>query len=274
MFFWLTVFIAGAVIIWVKYGDIILTTISKPNKKKYKKVTSDRIKILVPSSYILSSNVYLIENGRNSIIVDTGSKYIYKELIDNLQKLTNPRHIVLIVLTHSHFDHTGCVHRLKQLCTKAKVVIHEDEKMCLHDGNCNIPRSSKYLVDVASRIGQILTYVPILKHYSTYEGIEADITVTDGMSLMSYGYSNTSYILHTPGHTSGSISVILDNNIALIGDLVGNGSVHNMYADDPKTMIRSIKKLLDIGIETFYGGHGPPFTRVEVLRAYDEYVES
>lgn len=48
-----------------------------------------------------NGNCYIIENGMNAILVDTGKK----EYINQVLKACEPYSVKLIVLTHAHFDH-------------------------------------------------------------------------------------------------------------------------------------------------------------------------
>ena len=58
------------------------------------------------------------------------------------------------------------------------------------------------------------------------EGVNPDILVDDVFGLSEYGISGK--IIHTPGHSQGSMSIILDNGETLIGDMVrdeGDGEI-------------------------------------------------
>jgi glyoxylase-like metal-dependent hydrolase (beta-lactamase superfamily II) len=67
------------------------------------------------------------------------------------------------------------------------------------------------------------------------------------------------YILHTPGHSSGSVSIIVDDEIALVGDTMFGifpWSVFPPFADDVKQMTESWGKLLETNCRLFLPGHG------------------
>jgi glyoxylase-like metal-dependent hydrolase (beta-lactamase superfamily II) len=79
-------------------------------------------------------------------------------------------------------------------------------------------------------------------------------------------------IIHTPGHTDGSLTVILDSKHAIVGDtLIGSRgkSVFPPFADDPETLMKSWKKLIDEGIEFLYPGHGSPFGVEKLTAEFD-----
>lgn len=68
-------------------------------------------------------------------------------------------------------------------------------------------------------------------------------------------------ILTTPGHTRGSISVIVNDDYAIVGDTLFNVFTNCFYppfADDEKALIESWEKLLSTGCKVIYPGHGKP----------------
>ena len=75
-------------------------------------------------------------------------------------------------------------------------------------------------------------------------------------------------MVYTPGHTKGSISVLLSSGEAIVGDLLMGGWLGGMfrsgqpgypyYADDLGQIRASVKTLLDLGATKFFVGHGGP----------------
>lgn len=75
-------------------------------------------------------------------------------------------------------------------------------------------------------------------------------------------------VVHTPGHTAGSISVLLSSGEAIVGDLLRGGWLGGMfrsgqpsypyYADDLGQIRASVKRLLTLGTTRFFVGHGGP----------------
>jgi len=66
-------------------------------------------------------------------------------------------------------------------------------------------------------------------------------------------------LLHTPGHTPGSISVIIDNEIAIVGDTMFGvfwWSVYPPFASNPDKLIDSWEKLLETRCRIFLPSHG------------------
>ena len=79
------------------------------------------------------------------------------------------------------------------------------------------------------------------------------------------------YLLHTPGHTSGSISLIIDDEIALVGDALFHilpWSVFPPFGNDIDQLIESWKKLLGTGCRLFLPAHGSEIKKELLERCY------
>lgn len=242
--------------------------------RRYPLHNPDGVTTLLRSSWIFGSAVYLIEEGGYYLIVDTSNKYRNKELIHRLETLRiETAKVKGIVLTHTHFDHTGSVAVLKRQCHQATVFVHEAEVANLQKGVCDIPLGANWLTSIMSWMGRTVSRIPGVNRLFTYTPWKGDVVkVTEKMTLEEYGFKNCE-IVHTPGHSPGSMSVVYKNKnkktIAFVGDAVGSGTVFNPLTDDADTMVKSLRKLLDMGVDLFFPGHGPPFTKEEVEKAID-----
>jgi glyoxylase-like metal-dependent hydrolase (beta-lactamase superfamily II) len=109
------------------------------------------------------------------------------------------------------------------------------------------------------------------------EPCPADLIVDERFDLRPLGIGAT--ILHTPGHSPGSISLIVDDEIAIVGDtMVGTfpGKIFPPFADDVKGVVQSWGKLLETGCRLFLPAHGSGNSRelVEKLWRKREQRES
>jgi hydroxyacylglutathione hydrolase len=105
-----------------------------------------------------------------------------------------------------------------------------------------------------------------------YPGVQPDILVKDSFGLNTFGFN--AFVRHTPGHSSGSISVIIDNQIAIVGDAmfgVFKNSVFPPFADDIKQMVLSWGELLETGCTSFLPGHGTEKDRSILHRQFEKY---
>ena len=78
-------------------------------------------------------------------------------------------------------------------------------------------------------------------------------------------------VIHTPGHTAGSVSVLLETGDALVGCMAHSGFPFRLspglpiFAEDLEKLRKSWKLLLDQGAKTIYPAHGEPFS-ADIIR--------
>jgi glyoxylase-like metal-dependent hydrolase (beta-lactamase superfamily II) len=111
-------------------------------------------------------------------------------------------------------------------------------------------------------------------HWFHVEGVKADITFGERYDFTEFGLN--AYVLHTPGHSAGSCSVVIDGEIALAGDTIDGmkWTVFPTWGDDPAGIVRSWGKLLRTGCHTFHPAHGFPVSRVQLEKEYGKRVTS
>jgi len=206
---------------------------------------------------------YLIR-GKTIVMIDGGVPNKLRAFKKKLSKLhIHPEEIKLIVLTHSHFDHAGSARHIRDW-TGAKIAIHEKERVFLEEGGMIIPKG----VNLWGKITQPVLF-PFFKRIS-FPKVEADIVITGNEFLLSeYGIDGK--IIHTPGHTPGSISVLLNTGEAFVGCMAHNGFPFRrkpglpIYAENIIELKESWKRLIDIGAKIVFPGHGKPFP-VEIIK--------
>lgn len=202
------------------------------------------------------SNVFLISDNRITVLIDTSSGFNRKILLKRLKNL-EIRTIDYLVLTHSHFDHAANAFMLKERFG-ARVVIHKSEAEYLESGDSPMPEGTN-----AFSAWLVRNFSQKLVKIVRYTSCPADILVNDTLNLTSTGIA----IIHTPGHTIGSLSVIVDQEIALVGDTLFGifpGSCFPPFADDAGTLMNSWKILLKTGCGLFLPSHGWGRTRLDL----------
>jgi glyoxylase-like metal-dependent hydrolase (beta-lactamase superfamily II) len=202
------------------------------------------------------SNVFLLKTSDGYILIDTFYKSGLKRFKKKLEKNgIEPEEIKLIIITHTHGDHTGCVKEVQEM-TKAKVLVHENEKEFLMKG------TTPEVVPVSKPLKLLLPLMP--EKVNRYEPVTPDIVVKDSYSLKNFGID--AKVISTPGHTIGSISVIDKKGNAFVGDLV-MGFPMNISPGLPKIavdmdqVLKSWKKLLKEGAKNIHISHGKSFSR-------------
>ncbi|MBT3245076.1 MAG: MBL fold metallo-hydrolase [Bacteroidetes bacterium] len=213
---------------------------------------------------IVLANVsgFLVYTDSVAMMVDTGHKGMCDRILKALIEVGHsPETLQLIVLTHSHYDHAGGAAELKQL-SGARVLIHASEADQLRQGRTTIPDGTRWKGKLIAWTGRRFA-----KKVTRLNSLEADIFVDEKLDLNGYGIPG--YILHTPGHTSGSLSVILENGSAIVGDnMLGiTGKEHYPpFADDQNEVLKSWQKLIETGSQVFYPGHGAEVKIGEIVK--------
>ena len=191
------------------------------------------------------SNVFLVSGTNCNILIDTSSGNKWKNVKKALNDL-NIKTIDYLILTHSHYDHASNAAKLQREYD-AKIIIHKDDACFLEKGKNATTKGAifftKFLVN---------KFTPVFLEKHFFEPIIPDITTDTNYSLKDYGID--SYIMHTPGHTEGSQSIIIDDEIAIVGDTmfgVFPGSVFPPFANDKAEIVKSWGKLLKTKCKIF-----------------------
>ena len=212
-----------------------------------------------------TSNAYMVTGDKQAILIDTGKKGNEGRIGAALRSVDlSFGNIELIILTHTHYDHCGSLKALKEM-TGANILVHRDEAEFLKQGYCEFPKGTLWFSKAMAWIGRTMA-----KGMAKYPAVSADITIGERFELREFGIDG--YILPTPGHTSGSISVILNNTHAIVGDTLFNifrSSVFPPFANNQEDLLKSWRMLDNIGCEYYYPGHGEPFRRDRFTRTYE-----
>jgi glyoxylase-like metal-dependent hydrolase (beta-lactamase superfamily II) len=202
-------------------------------------------------------NVYLLK-GEKSVLIDAGVPGRKKSFLRGLEKAgVKPGEIELVIITHGHMDHIGIAKVIVEI-TGAKIAIHQREREWLETGRSPIPPGTTVLGKVLSALGRRI-------HEISVEPVVADIVLgDDGFSLDEYGIPGK--VVYTPGHTLGSVSVLLESGEAFVGDLAMSARFMRLkpgppiFAEDLDMVMQSWRVLLESGARTIYPAHGKPFS--------------
>ena len=206
---------------------------------------------------------YIIRD-KETIMVDGGAPKKLREFTKAIEEISiKPEDIKLIIMTHGHWDHIGSAKEIKEF-TGAKIAMHEQEKEWLEKGLKPMPPGVTLWGSIFK--GIMAMFMPLVKIPTT----NVDLVLGDaGLPLDEYGIPGK--VIHTPGHSPGSVSVLLDTGDAFVGDMAMNkfplrfGPGMPIFAEDMARLKESWNLLLDAGAKIIYPAHGESFS-VDVIR--------
>ena len=203
------------------------------------------------------TNCFLVRGNAAAVLVDTstpGSERGFRKALARLS--VEPTDVRCIVATHCHFDHVGALKAIREI-TNAPVVMHKLDAPVVERGENRIPPGTTLWGKILGALFR--TFGGLAR----YEACKPDVTIDADMSLGPFGIP--AHVIPTPGHTPGSLSVILESGEALVGDLAMNGFPLRAgpgipaFAEDVEQVYASWEKVLAAGAETIYPAHGKPF---------------
>ncbi|KAB3537280.1 MBL fold metallo-hydrolase [Alkaliphilus pronyensis] len=196
---------------------------------------------------IYGVNCYIIGDEKTSkaAVIDPGGSS--DKILQVIEE--NDLELEYILLTHGHGDHIGGVEKIQEK-TGVPLYIHEADLYILKDKNKNYSSSMG-----ANPVE--LTTESFIKDNDTLELGELKLK-----------------IIHTPGHTPGGVSILVEN-ILFTGDTLFANSIgrSDLEGGNHNQLIKSIKtKLMALDDEiTVLPGHGPA-SRVGIEKLTNPYI--
>ncbi len=218
---------------------------------------------------LVNVSAYLLYRPGEAILVDSGNSGEEAQILATLSELgLEPHMLKLLVLTHAHFDHAGSAGKLKEL-TGCKIMIHQSEANKLRKGFTRLPSGTRWKAKVLVALGRTFS-----RQMGKYPGAEPDILIEKVCSLDEYGFPGR--IIHTPGHTHGSMVVMMEGGELIAGDTlfgVENKQHFPPFAEDLPALVNSWKQIKNLPVKTIYPAHGHSFTFDSFLAEFDSAME-
>ena len=172
---------------------------------------------------------------------------------------------VLAVASHTHFDHIGCHHEFSERA------VHADEAELMASPGRREVLIDPYVTD------DIFTALPPGDYSSErYAVVPAPATriLADG-DLIDLGNRHFE-VLHTPGHSPGSIMLFeRETGVLISGDTVYDGPlIDDAYHSDIERYVESMRRILDLPVRVVHGGHFPSFDGKRYRELIREFLDS
>lgn len=225
---------------------------------------------------LFPTNCFILKAWDGYLLIDTSYSEKYDLFLKKLKKRSiKVSEIKYLLLTHYHDDHAGFAARLIK-DSGAKLVVHKNAVPLLEKGISVNPfadkkgRSLNHCVKIANFIhskflSRTFSYPPVILK-------KGDIVIENNNENVLKDIGINGKIIHTPGHTNDSISVILSDGSAIVGDAAMNFlnfchiKYRPIYAEDYEEVFKSWKELLEEGAKVIYPAHGKPFKAENLMK--------
>ena len=212
------------------------------------------------------TNCYFAEYEDLNILIDAGPKRFSKKIISLLKSnLGDQQKLEYLLLTHTHFDHSQNAKIIYEKYNP-KLIVHKSESECLKKGYTQIPDGTLYMTKIMSKLGRKFT-----TQVAKYDAVNPDLIIDSEFLIKNNPYLK---IISTPGHTEGSVSLIIDDEIAIVGDTMFahfKNTIMPPFANDVATMLKSWEKLFNTNCETFLPAHGKAISKKRLESELSRY---
>lgn len=250
--------------------NIILKRNIRPEQMNYVtfKKNSSMPSLKIVHKRIGYSNTTLLVNQQGAVLVDTGVQGNFKKFRILFRKAgLSPKDIKLIILTHTHYDHTGNLQKLADY-TGAQVMVHQNEFENLKNGFTPIPNGQGKYSGFISKLGR-----KVVPCFASPKAFSAHLINEDIFDLKRFGIEGK--VISTPGHTDGSQSILIGDKL-ISGDTflnMKNGRIFPPFANDPEILLKTWEKLFRMNIKTVYPGHGKRFNIENAVPDYKRWTQ-
>ena len=213
---------------------------------------------------------YLLEASEGFLLVDTSYPQALPKFRQALRRLAiDLSDIKYLLLTHHHDDHAGFAAELVEQ-TGCRVIAHRNAMEPLRRG-----ASEDTMRPFNRRVGFVFSLFSLLHREFTFPALHldaGDLQITAERTNLPEQLGINGRILHTPGHSRDSISLLLEDGSAFVGDAAMNFlrftgvGHHPIYVEDISQVYESWRFLIEQGARVIYPSHGEPFPAEELVR--------
>jgi hydroxyacylglutathione hydrolase len=212
------------------------------------KVTENIYAFLWPDPRVNNANTYFIRGARK-ILIDPGHYQLFGYVREHLSGLSlTAEDIDLVIVTHAHPDHIEGIQAF--MGSSALIALH--------------PAELEFIKSVAPHYGS----------RSGISGFEPQVLLKEGELRV----GDTSFqVIHTPGHSPGSICIYWPEEKALLcGDVIFQRDLGrtDLPGGNGGQLKESIRRLAQLDVEYLLPGHGYIVAGRELVRKNFSDVET
>lgn len=215
----------------------------------------------VHTLFLAIANVHIVTTDKGILVVDAGMPHTASLIVRRIRALGySPQDVRLILVTHGHIDHAGSAVKLKRL-TGAPIAMHRGDMPLVATPGLKIPPGRNAMMNsIGKAVSAFGWAVPL-------ETFVPDVCVQDGQGLGDFDLA--ARVVHTPGHTDGSISLLFEDGTMFVGDSILNmiRVSFSLWMEDASLTRASAQKILACRPRLCYPGHGRAFS-LQQLEAF------
>ena len=198
---------------------------------------------------------YLIETAEALFLVDGGMAGTGHNILARIAAIgRKPEELLFALVTHAHADHFGGLAEVQE-ASDCAIICHPSHESTVRTGASIVSPGLNGFGKIYERIAKVA--LPKLK----LPRLRRVVTVEDGTDLHRMGLPGR--VMYTPGHSTGDLTLVLDDGSAFVGDLVQGPRIAkftppelSIMAVDEPAMFASWRVLLASGAKVVYPGHG------------------
>jgi hydroxyacylglutathione hydrolase len=210
---------------------------------------------------------YLLETPAALFLVDGGMRGTGRRILRRIAQIgRKPEQLAFAIVTHGHPDHFGGLAEVQE-ASGCVIVCHPSHAETIRTGHGIVSPGLNAFGRIYERIARLT--LPKLR----LPKLRRVVSVADGARLHRFGLPGR--IMYTPGHSTGDLTLVLDDGSAFVGDLVQGRRIprvtppeFSIMAVDVPDMFASWLRLLRSGAKVLYPGHGHVVTIEEMASVF------
>jgi glyoxylase-like metal-dependent hydrolase (beta-lactamase superfamily II) len=228
------------------------------------------------------TNVFLIPLEKGYMLIDNGYAKEYDRFLQGLKHHgVDVMDIGYVFITHHHDDHVGFLNTLTVLNKSVRVIVHETGVPLLAAGENNTKNGGGIVNRAIYALFRLKMLITPTWDFSfpPYRVRKQDIVLKGEKASLPKEVGLSATVLHTPGHSSDSISLIYNDRYLFGGDMASSfllwaGAKYlTLFNENVGQVYASWEKALSTNIEFILPAHGKPFKAERLKENLHKYSQ-